>query len=82
MKKNQPPKKPKNILNKRTDLRFVKSALIMRLGHQQIEMIKTQPFKYTDLKAVEVANQILNMSEAIKNLFNPKAKYLERINKK
>lgn len=82
MKKNRPPKKPKNIRKKNVNLRFVKSALIMRLGHQQIEMIKSQPFRHTALKSVAVAKQILNISEAIQNLFSPKAKYLERINKK
>jgi hypothetical protein len=82
MKKRQPPKKPKNIRKKRLNTRIIQSALIMRLGFQQIEMIKAQPLKHTALKSLEVAKQILSISEAVQKIFSPKTKYLERINKK
>lgn len=77
--KNKKPKKlKKNYLNPRK----VKANIIVAMGSVQIEIIKSQAFTDLNQKKLAIAEQVLNTANAVKILWSPKQKYLDRINQK
>lgn len=74
-----PNKNPKRIPRRRLNHKRAHVAIIMAMNTLQISIIQSNTFKNPALKALEVANVVVQTAGQIQKLFSAKQKYLDRI---
>jgi hypothetical protein len=74
-------KNPKKLPRKGYNLRLAKLSAIMAKNLLFMNIIRDSAFTNIAQKALAVSTQTLRTASEIQNLFSPKNKYMERINK-